>query len=158
MNKLTVRTYTEKLENTIKKGIELRDSMRRKIESLEKIIKTQNNDITNAIVAKELYRHRLNIYKNRLTSERQKRQKTEGKLEQQIKRYDEQDTFYAAIKEAAKEIGIWAELVGRVKGIDKCNRCNDEGFIVDEMGITRCACRWSGNSQVAAPGERDNRR
>lgn len=80
MNKLTVRTYTEKLENTIKKGVELRDSMRQEISRLERIVKAQRSEITNAVNAKELYQRRLGNYKKRLIVEREKRQKLEGQI------------------------------------------------------------------------------
>ncbi|EBX6267586.1 hypothetical protein ACVY4N_002403 [Salmonella enterica subsp. enterica] len=80
MNKLTVRTYTEKLENTIKKGIELRDSMRQEISRLERLVKAQKSEITNAVNAKELYQRRLGNYKKRLIVEREKRQKLEGQI------------------------------------------------------------------------------
>ncbi|EDH5424092.1 hypothetical protein K7914_005109 [Salmonella enterica] len=80
MNKLTVRTYTEKLENTIKKGVELRDSMRQEISRLERLVKAQKSEITNAINAKELYQHRIGNYKKRLIVEREKRQKLEGQI------------------------------------------------------------------------------
>ncbi|EEJ7181099.1 hypothetical protein RL87_004516 [Salmonella enterica subsp. enterica] len=80
MNKLTVRTYTEKLENTIKKGVELRDSMRQEISRLERIVKAQKSEITNAVNAKELYQRRLGNYKKRLIVEREKRQKLEGQI------------------------------------------------------------------------------
>ncbi|EGG4252329.1 hypothetical protein QDX92_003547 [Salmonella enterica] len=80
MNKLTVRTYTEKLENTIKKGVELRDSMRQEISRLERLVKAQKSEITNAINAKELYQRRIGNYKKRLIVEREKRQKLEGQI------------------------------------------------------------------------------
>ncbi|EJH7682350.1 hypothetical protein NF210_002638 [Salmonella enterica] len=80
MNKLTVRTYTEKLENTIKKGVELRDSMRQEISRLERLVKSQKSEITNAVNAKELYQRRLGNYKKRLIVEREKRQKLEGQI------------------------------------------------------------------------------
>ena len=115
MNKLLIRTYTEQLESTIEKGVELRDSMRRKIDGLERIVHSQKHDINNANTAKELYRRRLDNYKIRLRTEREKCQKAEGKLEKQMNRYNEQDAFYAAIKAVAKEKGVWPELVAKAK-------------------------------------------
>lgn len=80
MNKLVIRTYTEQLETTIEKGVRLRDSMRREISRLERLVKAQRSEITNAVNAKELYQRRLGNYKKRLVVEREKRQKLEGQL------------------------------------------------------------------------------
>lgn len=33
------------------------------------------------------------------------------------------------------------ERIMAIEGIHKCERCGDEGWVVGEMGITRCACR-----------------
>lgn len=33
-----------------------------------------------------------------------------------------------------------------IEGIHSCERCGDEGWVVGEMGITRCACGHAGNS------------
>ncbi|HBS6212905.1 TPA: hypothetical protein MAL84_002775 [Klebsiella pneumoniae] len=35
-----------------------------------------------------------------------------------------------------------------IEGIHNCERCGDEGWVVGEMGITRCACGQAGNSPV----------
>lgn len=80
MNTSVIRTYTEQLESTIEKGIELRDSMRQEISRLERLVKAQRSEITNAVNAKELYQRRLCNYKKRLVIEREKRQKIEGQL------------------------------------------------------------------------------
>ncbi|KGB00081.1 hypothetical protein DR73_2245 [Enterobacteriaceae bacterium ATCC 29904] len=51
MNDLVIRTYTEQLETTIEKGVRLRDSMRQEISRLERLIKAQRSEITNAVNA-----------------------------------------------------------------------------------------------------------
>lgn len=38
------------------------------------------------------------------------------------------------------------ERIMAIEGIHNCERCGDEGWIVGEMGITRCACGQAGNS------------
>lgn len=38
------------------------------------------------------------------------------------------------------------ERIMAIEGILNCDRCGDEGWIVGEMGITRCACGQAGNS------------
>lgn len=43
------------------------------------------------------------------------------------------------------------ERIMTIEGIHNCERCGDEGWVVDEMGITRCACGRAGNSP-ANPG------
>lgn len=40
------------------------------------------------------------------------------------------------------------ERIMAIEGIHSCERCGDEGWVVGEMGITRCACGQSGNSPV----------
>ncbi|MCF0272907.1 hypothetical protein L0F50_02560 [Klebsiella pneumoniae] len=40
------------------------------------------------------------------------------------------------------------ERIMAIEGIINCDRCGDEGWIVGEMGITRCACGQAGNSPV----------
>ncbi|MDV1192124.1 hypothetical protein [Raoultella planticola] len=80
MNSTAARTFTEHLERTIEQGVELRDAMRKQIESLKRVVSEQKREINDAILAKELYRRRLSNYKNRLVAEREKRQKLEGKI------------------------------------------------------------------------------
>lgn len=38
------------------------------------------------------------------------------------------------------------ERIMAIEGIHNCERCGDEGWVVGEMGITRCACGQAGNS------------
>ncbi|WP_258537198.1 hypothetical protein [Klebsiella variicola] len=38
------------------------------------------------------------------------------------------------------------ERIMAIEGIHSCERCGDEGWVVGEMGITRCACVQAGNS------------
>lgn len=80
MNASVIRTYTEQLESTIEKGIKLRDSMRQEISRLERLVKAQKSEITNAVNVKGLYQRRLCNYKKRLVIEREKRQKLEGQV------------------------------------------------------------------------------
>lgn len=40
------------------------------------------------------------------------------------------------------------ERIMAIEGIHNCERCGDEGWIVGEMGITRCACGQADNSPV----------
>lgn len=40
------------------------------------------------------------------------------------------------------------ERIMAIEGIHNCERCGDEGWVVGEMGITRCACGQAGNSPV----------
>ncbi|WP_213342205.1 hypothetical protein [Klebsiella aerogenes] len=80
MSNQTIRTHTERLEKVIEQGVELRDEMRRKIASLEKTVSAQKAQIISTERAKELYLRRLANYKRRLITEREKRQKLEGKI------------------------------------------------------------------------------
>lgn len=40
------------------------------------------------------------------------------------------------------------ERIMAIEGIHNCERCSDEGWVIGEMGITRCACGQAGNSPV----------
>ncbi len=40
------------------------------------------------------------------------------------------------------------ERIMAIEGIHNCERCGDEGWMVGEMGITRCACGQADNSPV----------
>ncbi|HHS9562792.1 TPA: hypothetical protein ACTXCG_002975 [Klebsiella michiganensis] len=80
MSNQATRTHTERLEKVIEQGIELRDEMRKKIASLEKVVGAQKAQIINATRAKELYQRRLTNYKRTLVAEREKRQKLEGQI------------------------------------------------------------------------------
>lgn len=44
------------------------------------------------------------------------------------------------------------ERIMAIEGIHSCERCGDEGWVVGEMGITRCACGHAGNSPVIPDG------
>ncbi|WP_323115304.1 DUF551 domain-containing protein [Klebsiella variicola] len=37
------------------------------------------------------------------------------------------------------------ERIMAIEGIQNCERCSDEGWVVGEMGITRCACSQAGS-------------
>ena len=37
------------------------------------------------------------------------------------------------------------ERIMAIEGIHNCERCGDEGWVVGEMGITRCACSQAGS-------------
>ncbi|WP_345725537.1 DUF551 domain-containing protein [Klebsiella michiganensis] len=44
------------------------------------------------------------------------------------------------------------ERIMAIEGIHNCERCGDEGWVIGEMGITRCACGQAGNSPVIPDG------
>ncbi|WP_227697926.1 MULTISPECIES: hypothetical protein [unclassified Raoultella] len=44
------------------------------------------------------------------------------------------------------------ERIMAIEGIHNCERCGDEGWVVGEMGIIRCACGQAGNSPVIPDG------
>lgn len=44
------------------------------------------------------------------------------------------------------------ERIMAIEVIHSCERCGDEGWVVGEMGITRCACNQAGNSPVIPDG------
>ncbi|WP_195322239.1 hypothetical protein [Klebsiella grimontii] len=45
------------------------------------------------------------------------------------------------------------ERIMAIEGIHSCERCGDEGWVVGEMGITRCVCGQAGNSPVIPGAE-----
>lgn len=44
------------------------------------------------------------------------------------------------------------ERIMAIEGIQNCERCSDEGWVVGEMGITRCACSQAGSPPVIPEG------
>lgn len=69
-----------------------------------------------------------------------------GQLREQIAR-----TVRAAILQAQSDDDgepTDDERIMAIEGIHNCERCGDEGWVVGEMGITRCACGQVGNSPV----------
>lgn len=65
-----------------------------------------------------------------------------GQLREQIAR-----TVRAAILQAQSDDDgepTDDERIMAIEGIHNCERCSDEGWIVGEMGITRCACGQAG--------------
>lgn len=69
-----------------------------------------------------------------------------GQLREQIAR-----TVRAAILQAQSDDDgepTDDERIMAIEGIHNCERCGDEGWVVGEMGITRCACGQAGNSPV----------
>lgn len=44
------------------------------------------------------------------------------------------------------------ERIMAIEGIHNCERCGDDGWVVGEMGITRCACGQAGYSPVIPDG------
>lgn len=45
------------------------------------------------------------------------------------------------------------ERIMAIEGIHNCERCSDEGWVIGEMGITRCACGQADNSSVIPGAE-----
>ncbi|EME6130978.1 DUF551 domain-containing protein [Escherichia coli] len=64
-------------------------------------------------------------------------------LEAQSKRIAELEANRAAM---ASENATDDERIMAIEGIHNCEQCGDEGVVVDEMGITRCACGQAANS------------
>lgn len=48
------------------------------------------------------------------------------------------------------------ERIMAIEGILNCDRCGDEGWIVGEVGITRCACGQAGNFRENANSSTNN--
>ncbi|MGK3485530.1 hypothetical protein [Klebsiella michiganensis] len=72
-----------------------------------------------------------------------------GQLREQIAR-----TVRAAILQAQSDDDgepTDDERIMAIEGIHNCERCSDEGWVIGEMGITRCACGQADNSP-AIPG------
>ncbi|WP_224261986.1 hypothetical protein [Klebsiella michiganensis] len=73
-----------------------------------------------------------------------------GQLREQIAR-----TVRAAILQAQSDDDgepTDDERIMAIEGIHNCERCGDEGWVVGEMGIMRCACGQAGNSPAIPEG------
>lgn len=44
------------------------------------------------------------------------------------------------------------ERIMAIEGIHNCERCSDEGWVIGEMGITPCICRWNGSYDARKSG------
>lgn len=74
-----------------------------------------------------------------------------GQLREQIAR-----TVRAAILQAQSDDDgepTDDERIMAIEGIHNCERCSDEGWVIGEMGITRCACGQDGNPPVIPGAE-----
>ncbi|MGP0785113.1 hypothetical protein ACAF98_18940 [Escherichia coli] len=108
---MRVADHIKHLERIIENGELLRDQMRRTAEVREAIIRSQAGKLKQLSEINALYKNRRNRAALRLQKARNEIKLVEAKLKKQIQRYDQQDAFYAAIKAAANEIGIWKLLV-----------------------------------------------
>ncbi|EFA4626738.1 TPA: hypothetical protein ISA30_004600 [Escherichia coli] len=112
---MRVADHIKHLERIIENGELLRDQMRRTAEAREAIIRSQAGKLKQLSEINTLYKNRRNRVVMRLQKARNEIKLVEAKLKKQIQRYDQQDAFYAAIKAAANEIGIWKLLVEKAK-------------------------------------------
>ncbi|MGE9222928.1 DUF551 domain-containing protein [Escherichia coli] len=62
------------------------------------------------------------------------------------------DNLEAKCAVLATENATDDERIIAIEGIHNCEQCGDEGIVVGEMGITRCACGQAGNSPVTPDG------
>ena len=77
-----------------------------------------------------------------------------GQLREQIAR-----TVRAAILQAQSDDDgepTDDERIMAIEGIHNCERCSDEGWVIGEMGITRCACGQAGNFRENANSSTNN--
>ena len=72
----------------------------------------------------------------------------ETNAEYLVRKFAELEARCAAL---AAENATDDERIIAIEGIHNCEQCGDEGIVVGEMGITRCACGQAGNSP-ATPG------
>ncbi|EPO7230921.1 hypothetical protein ACUFE8_002615 [Escherichia coli] len=106
---MRVADHIKHLERIIENGELLRDQMRRTAEAREAIIHSQAGKLKQLSEINTLYKNRRNRAVMRLQKARNEIKLVEAKLN------DQQDAFYAAIKAAANEIGIWKLLVEKAK-------------------------------------------
>ncbi|MEA1064716.1 hypothetical protein [Erwinia sp. HR93] len=104
---------TKQLVSIIERGEQLRDEMRRTAESKDAIIRRQAGKLKNITQLNRLLRERRNRAAKRLNVARNETRNIRGRLEKQRKRDANEETFHAAVKAAANEMGIWKELRDR---------------------------------------------
>ncbi len=73
----------------------------------------------------------------------------ETNAEYLVRKFAELEARCAAL---AAENATDDERIIAIEGIHNCEQCGDEGIVVGEMGITRCACGQAGNSPVTPDG------
>ncbi|MEX5410435.1 hypothetical protein [Atlantibacter hermannii] len=104
--KHAVRTYTERLEKVIQDGIELRESMRSKLDFQQQIIATQARDLEAAITAKELFRERRKRLSLKLCATNGEVTKYKSKCEKLIQEQLRQQRFTDIVRRMLKEQGM----------------------------------------------------
>lgn len=114
--RLPGKAHIHRLERLITEGEALRDNMRRSAEAKDAIIRRQAGELKNTQHLNEIFRERRNRAAIRLGEARQEISKLKGKLAKTERRYADQELFYQAVKSAANEMGVWAEIIARVKG------------------------------------------
>ncbi|MCL8356364.1 hypothetical protein [Enterobacter hormaechei] len=107
--------HIERLEKLIVDGEQLRDKMRRSAEAKDAVIQKQRDQIIKL-------RLEVASYADILKDVRQEIQKLKGQLPKKERcledirlQYDQQQCFINEIKVIAREMGIWPELVAKVK-------------------------------------------
>ncbi|EFH6445941.1 hypothetical protein GN264_17280 [Escherichia coli] len=107
--------HIERLEKLIVDGEQLRDKMRRAAEAKDAVIQKQRDQIIKL-------RLEVASYADILKDVRQEIQKLKGQLPKKERcledirlQYDQQQCFINEIKVIAREMGIWPELVAKVK-------------------------------------------
>lgn len=115
-DRLPEKAHIQRLERLITEGEALRDNMRRSAEAKDAIIRCQAGELKNTQHLNEIFRERRNRAAIRLGEARQEISKLKGKLAKTEKRYADQEQFYQAVKAAANEMGVWTDIIARIKG------------------------------------------
>ncbi len=113
---MRVADHIKHLERIIENGELLRDQMRRTAEAGEAIIRSQAGKLKQLSEINTLYKNRCNRAVMRLQKARNEIKLVEAKTEKNRSSVTiSKMLFYAAIKAAANEIGIWKLLVEKAK-------------------------------------------
>lgn len=114
--------HIDRLENLIVDGEQLRDQMRRTAEAKDTVIQKQGNELIR--LRRDVARYRtsrarsaelLKDARGQITQLKSQLPKKERPVEEVRLQYDLQQHFIDEVKAVANEMGIWPELVAKVK-------------------------------------------
>ncbi|EIX1762651.1 hypothetical protein E7W39_10410 [Cronobacter sakazakii] len=103
---MDLRAHTERLERVILDGVELRDQMRKKMETQASVIAAQMRDLDAAISAKELFRERRKRISVKLCAAQGEVKRYKAKYEKLLRQQEQSQRFVDTLRRMLSEAGM----------------------------------------------------
>ncbi|ELY4158052.1 hypothetical protein SMZ39_001993 [Cronobacter turicensis] len=103
---MDLRAHTERLERVILDGVELRDQMRKKMETQASVIAAQMRDLDAAISAKELFRERMKRISVKLCAAQGEVKRYKAKYEKLLRQQEQSQRFVDTLRRMLSEAGM----------------------------------------------------